>query len=70
MNLTASDYTESMLQDQLDEEKMLTYDRLVVQKKKVERAYKKKVKYKFFKEGDLVWKLVLLKRIKLYYPSL
>lgn len=30
-----------------------------MQKKKVERAYNRRVKHKLFKEGDLVWKLVL-----------
>ena len=32
---------------------------MAIQKRKVERAYNKKVKHKLFKEGDLVWKLVL-----------
>ena len=32
---------------------------MIVQKRKIERAYNKKVKFKFFKEGDLVWKLIL-----------
>lgn len=59
--LSPLDYTRIMLQelDELDEERLLTYDRIKVQKRRVEWAYNKKVKYMYFKEGDLVWKLVL-----------
>ena len=50
--------------DQLDKERLLAYDRIRVQKRKIEQAYNKKVKFKFIKEGDLVWKLILPIRLK------
>ena len=43
----------------VDEERMQAFNNLIIQKKKISRIYNKKVKKKNFKEGDLVWKVIL-----------
>ena len=43
----------------LDEERMLALDSLIIQKERVARAYNKKVKDKVFAVDDLVWKMIL-----------
>lgn len=45
--------------DNLDEIKLLALDHLVVEKKKMERTYNKRVQPKSFKVGGLVWKVIL-----------
>lgn len=44
----------------LDEERLKALELLRRQKKRVEKAYNKKVKIKTFSNGDLVWKVILL----------
>ncbi|XP_039686950.1 uncharacterized protein [Medicago truncatula] len=43
----------------LDEERLTALEVLARQKEKVAKAYNKKVKSKFFAQGDLVWKVIL-----------
>ena len=43
----------------LDEERLNALELLKRQKKRVEKAYNKKVKVKPFSNGDLVWKVIL-----------
>lgn len=49
--------------DEFDEVRLLALDHLVAKKKKkeekVEGIYNKRVKWKSFKVGDLVWKVIL-----------
>lgn len=44
---------------QLDEDRLTALDVLVRQKKRVTKAYNKRVKSKTFNEDDLVWKVIL-----------
>ncbi|XP_024171885.1 uncharacterized protein LOC112177876 [Rosa chinensis] len=59
--MVADDYTQEMIQEleELDQERMDTYNRMEAQKKAVARAYNKRLKSKSFAEEDLVWKAVL-----------
>ena len=59
--LSSEDFTQSMMMEleHLDQEQMDAFNRMVVQKKKIAKAYNKKVKKKRFQEDELVWKLVL-----------
>ena len=59
--LSSEDFTQSMMMEleHLDQERMDAFNRMVVQKKKIAKAYNKKVKKKRFQEDELVWKLVL-----------
>ena len=43
----------------LDGKRLQELDHIMIQKKKVARAYNKRVRRKSFKEGELVWKVVL-----------
>ena len=43
----------------LDEERLLSLDALMRQKKKISETYNKKVKSKVFSVGDYVWKFIL-----------
>ncbi|XP_039682978.1 protein NYNRIN-like [Medicago truncatula] len=43
----------------LDEERLTALEVLARQKERVAKAYNKKVKSKFFAQGDLVWKVIL-----------
>ena len=43
----------------MDEERLMTFDYIQVQTKAIAKAYNKRLKYKSFGEGDLVWKNVL-----------
>ena len=57
-----SDHYWSMILDELvdiDEERLLALDILIRQKERVAKAYNKKVKFKAFVTGDLVWKVIL-----------
>ncbi|XP_059625961.1 uncharacterized protein LOC132269004 [Cornus florida] len=60
-NLIPADYNEAMLAEleDLDEVQKLALDHLMVHNAKVMRAYNKRVKFKSFAEGDMVWQIVL-----------
>ncbi|XP_059633309.1 uncharacterized protein LOC132276071 [Cornus florida] len=64
--LTPIDYNHAMLVEleDLDEVCLNAIDHIIAQKKKVIRAYNKKVKVKTFVEGDLVWQVKFPPRIK------
>ncbi|XP_050211536.1 uncharacterized protein LOC126661718 [Mercurialis annua] len=55
------DYFDKIVIDSLDldEERLATLDHLEAQKRRVERAYNKRVKPKSFSIGDMVWKAIL-----------
>ncbi|XP_050211888.1 uncharacterized protein LOC126662045 [Mercurialis annua] len=59
--LSKDDYFDKMVIDSLDfdEERLTALDHLEAQKRRVERAYNKRVKRKTFSVGDIVWKAVL-----------
>ena len=59
--LLPEDYRDWMLFniDDLDEVRAMALDRLLAQKRRVARAYNKRVKEKRFSIGDLVWKTIL-----------
>ncbi|XP_050218777.1 uncharacterized protein LOC126669364 [Mercurialis annua] len=59
--LSKEDYFDKMVIDSLDldEERLTALDHLEAQKRRVERAYNKRVKRKVFTIGDIVWKAVL-----------
>lgn len=59
--LIANNYTKAIMIKikQLDEVKLSAFDRLVIQKKWVSRAYNKHVKPKVSAEGQLMWKIAL-----------
>ena len=59
--LSKDDYFDKMVIDalDLDEERLAALDHLEAQKRRVERAYNKRVKRKAFSVGDIVWKAVL-----------
>ncbi|XP_059669066.1 uncharacterized protein LOC132314190 [Cornus florida] len=59
--LTPTEYTQAMLAklEDLDEVRLSALDHVIAQKKKVMRAYNKKVKAKSFLEIDMVWKVKL-----------
>ena len=42
----------------LDEERLVALNVLIIQKERVDKAYNKKVKAKAFELGDLVWKVI------------
>ena len=42
----------------LDGKRLQVLNHIIIQKKKVPRAYNKRVKRKSFEEGELVWKVV------------
>ncbi|XP_059631082.1 uncharacterized protein LOC132273973 [Cornus florida] len=60
-NLIPTHYNEAMLAklEDLDEVQKLTLDHLMVHKAKVMKAYNKRVKFKSFAEGDMVWQTIL-----------
>ena len=43
----------------LDEKRLQALNHIMIQKKKVARAYNKQVRRNNFEEGELVWKVVL-----------
>ncbi|XP_050211688.1 uncharacterized protein LOC126661852 [Mercurialis annua] len=59
--LSKDDYFDKMVIESLDldEERMIALDHLEAQKRRVERAYNKRVKPKSFAIGNLVWKAIL-----------
>ncbi|XP_059627368.1 uncharacterized protein LOC132270186 [Cornus florida] len=60
-NLIPFDYNEAMFAEleDLDEVQKLALDHLMVHKAKVMKAYNKRVKFKSFAEGDMVWQTIL-----------
>ena len=57
-----SEHYKNLMMDELvdlDEERLQALDVLIRQKERVAKAYNKKVKYKAFNLGDLVWKVIL-----------
>ncbi|XP_059629884.1 uncharacterized protein LOC132272818 [Cornus florida] len=60
-NLIPADYNEAMLAklEDLDEVQKLALDHLIVHKAKVMKAYNKRIKFKSFAEGDIVWQTIL-----------
>lgn len=60
--LLPSEYTEAMIVEleNLSAERLRTLDSTEIQKKKMARAYNKKIKFKAFQVGDLVWKVIFL----------
>ncbi|XP_059658400.1 uncharacterized protein LOC132304683 [Cornus florida] len=60
-NLIPADYNEAMLAklEDLNEVQKLTLNHLMVYKAKVMKAYNKRVKFKSFAEGDMVWQIIL-----------
>ncbi|WJX27586.1 hypothetical protein P8452_16393 [Trifolium repens] len=57
-----SEHYENLMMDELvdlDEERLQALDVLIRQKERVAKANNKKVKYKAFNLGDLVWKVIL-----------
>ena len=43
----------------LDGKRLQAFDHIMIQKKKVARAYNKRVRRNNFEEGELIWKVVL-----------
>ena len=54
-------YSEVMIMEleAVDGKRLQVLDHIMIQKKKVARAYKKRVRRKSIQEGELVWKVVL-----------
>ena len=59
--LNHQEYNEAMMMElkTLDGKRLQALDHIMIHKNKVARAYNKRVKRNNFKEGELVWKLVL-----------
>ena len=59
--LNPQEYSEAMLMEleALDGKRLQVLDHIMIQKKKVARAYNKQVRRKSFEEGEPVWKVVL-----------
>ena len=60
-DLNPQEYSETMMMElkALDGKRLLVLDHIMIQEKKVARAYNKRVKRNNFDEGELVWKVVL-----------
>ncbi|XP_028102528.1 uncharacterized protein LOC114301761 [Camellia sinensis] len=61
LDIPIDKYSEALsieMQD-LEGKRIVAFNHLVAQKKKVERSYNKKVKSKLFSKGELVWKTIL-----------
>jgi hypothetical protein len=61
MEILSDHYWDMMMDEMvdLDEERLMALEVLVMQKECVAKAYNKKVKPKSFNIGDLVWKVLL-----------
>ena len=59
--LNPQEYIEAMMMElkALDGKRLQALDHIMIQKKKVARAYNKRVRRKSFEERELVWKVVL-----------
>ena len=60
-DLDPQEYNEVMIMEleALDGKRLQVLDHIIIWKKKVARAYNKRVRKKSFEEGELVWKVVL-----------
>ena len=60
--LNPQEYNEAIMMEleALDGKRLQALDHIMIQKKKVAKAYKKRVRRKNFEEGELIWKVVLL----------
>ncbi|XP_024163741.1 uncharacterized protein LOC112170631 [Rosa chinensis] len=60
-HLIGEDYVQAMWQEHedLSEKRLEALDNLVLEKRRVARAYDKRTKGKSYSEGELVWKVVL-----------
>ncbi|XP_038708519.1 uncharacterized protein LOC120003572 [Tripterygium wilfordii] len=60
-SLTIEDYSKAMVMEleQVEEDRIHVFNRILVQKKKIARVYNKQVKNKTFHVGQLVWKAIL-----------
>ena len=60
-DLNPQEYSEAMMMEleALDRKRLQALDHIMIQKKKVTRAYNKQVRIKIFEEGEPVWKVVL-----------
>ena len=60
-DLNPREYSEAMMMEleALDGKRLQALDHIMIQKKKVARAYNKRVRRKSFEEGELVWKVTL-----------
>ena len=60
-DLNPQEYSEAMMMEleALDRKRLQALDHIMIQKKKVTRAYNKQVRRKIFEEGEAVWKVVL-----------
>ena len=61
-DLNPQEYSKAMIMglETLDGKRLQELDHIMIQKKKVARAYNKRVRRKSFEEGELVWKVVLV----------
>ena len=60
-DLNLQEYNETMMMEleALNGKRLQALDHIIIQKKKVTKAYNKRVRRKIFEEGELVWKVVL-----------
>ena len=60
-DLNPQEYNETMMMEleALDGKRLQALNHIMIQKKKVARAYNKRIRRKNFEEGKLVWKVVL-----------
>ena len=60
-DLNLQEYNEAMMMEleALNGKRLQALDHIMIQKKKVTKAYNKRVRRKIFEEGELVWKVVL-----------
>ena len=59
--LNPQEYSEAMMieLEELDGKRLQALDHIMIQKKKVAKAYNKRVRRKNFEEGELIWKVML-----------
>ena len=60
-DLNPQEYSKAMMMEleALDGKRFQALDHIMIQKKKVARAYNQRVRRKNFEEGELVWEVVL-----------
>ena len=63
VGLQPEEYSRAMFQEleSVDDDKIMAFENIKLNKEKVSRSYNKKVKRKQFVEGDIVWKAILPK---------
>ena len=59
--LTPQEYSEAMMMEleSIDNKRTEAFNYLLIQKNKVAQTYNKRINRKSFKEGELVWKIIL-----------